>query len=137
MGSVKHTSKSSLQYISLEWCLSMYTTVYVTYIIVYTISNSCFCHMAGMHYSIVIINSTSTHMMYKILWTKVSAICGYFYGSEGPKIALEMTLTVKKVLKISKPMKSANWPKFLARYLNFLHLRLLHLNFYQKALYLL
>ena len=61
--------------------------------------------------------SPSTHENYRIVQNIVSAICGYFYGPQNPSGGSEMTLTVKKVLKISKDMQRSNWLNFLARYI--------------------
>ena len=46
----------------------MYATLYTTCITFYTIASRWFLnHVAARHYSIVTINSTSTHMMYEIV----------------------------------------------------------------------
>ena len=73
---------------------------YVTYI----------CYVEGCKFS------TSTHANYLIVQNITSAICGYFYSSQGPSGRSEMKLTVKKVLKISKSMQRSNWLNLLARY---------------------
>ena len=56
---------------------------------------------------------------FQILKSDVSAFCSYFYSSQNPSGGSEMTLTVKKVLKITKSMQRSNWLNFLARYHGF------------------
>ena len=46
----------------------------------------------------------------------ISAIYIYFYSFQNPSGGSEMIVTVKKVLKITKPMKLPYWPYLIARY---------------------
>ena len=59
---------------------------YVTYI----------CYVEGCKFS------TSTHENYRIVQNITSAICGYFYGYRGPKIALEIAYIHQNTLKTFK-----------------------------------
>ena len=69
---------------------------YVTYI----------CYVEGCKFS------TSTHEKYRIVQNITSAICGYFYGYRGPKIALEIAYIHQNSLKSFKPRPA---PPLLSR----------------------
>ena len=95
----------------------MHFTLETTYINFYSmISTRYFSYVGYICYVEECKFSTSTHENYHIVQNIVSAICGYFYSSQNPSGGSEMTLTVKKVLKISKPMQRSNQLNFLARY---------------------
>ena len=55
------------------------------------------CYVEGCKFS------TSTHVNYQIVQNIISAICGYFYGFWGPKIASEIAYIHQNSLKSFKP----------------------------------
>ena len=82
----------------------MSTSLYTTHITLYSMVNGryihlcrCICYVEGCKFS------TSTHVNYLIVSSIISAICGYFYGHRGPKIASEIAYIDQNPLKITKP----------------------------------